>query len=150
MSCSSRYLAGLALLAIGCAVGCARKQAGGPPEDQAIKKGITAIVVGPKACDLNYPKVQISKVDGEVAFWVAKRKTDKLRIEFTEELFVDMDHLANGRWAPKGCDGKTRACYSGDIKDSTAPGSTEHKYWQILIDEKNNEDPCDGHMIINP
>ena len=52
MSLSSRYLAGLALLAIGCAVGCARKENGGS-ETHGIKKGITAIVVGPKSCDLN-------------------------------------------------------------------------------------------------
>ena len=85
-----------------------------------------------------------------MAIWVAKKKTDKLRIEFDQELFVGMKQQANGRWAPKDCDGTSRVCYSGDIKDSTEPGTTEHKYWQILIDEKNNEDPCDGHMIINP
>ena len=64
-----------------------------------IQKGISAIVVGPGACKLNYPKVQISKADGEVAIWVAKKKTDKLRIEFDDEVFKEMDKI-NGKWRP--------------------------------------------------
>jgi len=149
MSCSSRYLSGLAILVIGCAIGCAKKQGGDTSETPTIKKGIVANVVGPKACDLKYPKVQISKVDGEVAIWAAKKKTDKVRIEFDKELFVGMQQQGNGRWVPKDC-GTSRVCYSGEIKDTTEPSTTEYKYWQILIDEANNEDPCDGHMIINP
>jgi hypothetical protein len=124
--------------------------ASGPPPPPPVAKGILAIVVGPKACQLNYPKVQISKVDGEVAIWVARRKTDKLRIEFENEVFEGMMRQANGRWVPAGC-GTSRVCYSGNIKDTTTPSPTvEYKYWQILIDTAGKEDPCDGHMIINP
>jgi len=149
MSRSSRYLPGIALLAIGCAVGCAKKEAGGSPEILAIKKGIVANVVGPKACDLKYPKVQISKADGEVGIWAAKKKTDKVRIEYEQEIFDGMTQ-SGSRWVPKDC-GTSRICYSGNIKSTVTPSPTvEYKYWQILIHEDGTEDPCDGHMIINP
>ena len=145
---SSRYLTGLALLVIGCAIGCAKKEAGGSPEIVAVKKGIVANVVGPKACDLKYPKVQISKADGEVAIWVAKKKTDKVRIEFDEELFVGMQQQSNGKWVPKDC-GTSRVCYSGEIK-ADRPARRNTSTGRFSSTQANNEDPCDGHMIINP
>ncbi len=150
MSRSSRYLPWLALLAIGCAIGCATKQTGGSPETDAVKKGIVAILVGPKACDLKYPKVQISKADGEVAIWVAKKKTDKVRIEFEKEIFEGMTPSPEGgRWVPKDCG--TRICYSGEIKETTIPSPTvDYKYWQVLIHADGTEELCDGHMIVNP
>ena len=148
MPTSTRYLTVLALLAIGCVLACKKRDAATSTEPLNIKKGITAIVVGPKSCDLNYPNVQISKIDGEVAIWVAKNKTAKLRIEFDEEIFEGMDNI-NGKWIPKDC-GQSRICYSGDVKPSVVPSEREYKYGQVLIDQNNNEDSCDGRMIINP
>ena len=148
MPTSSRYLTGLALLIVGCAVGCGRKNAGEPTDaDHTYKKGIRAIVVGPKPDQLNYPNVQIAKSDDEVAFWIAKKKTDNLRIEFDAEIFEGMTQV-NGKWVPKDC-GTSRICYSGNIKDSVVPSDHEYKYGQVLID-KDGEHSADGHMIINP
>jgi hypothetical protein len=151
MSRSSRCLSGLAFLAIGCAIGCTKKEAAVSPELHPIPKGIFAIIVGPKPDDLSHKKVQISKLDAEVVFWVAKKKTDTLRIEFEEELFEGMtEQQSNGRWVPKDC-GMSRACYSGDIKDTTIPSPTvEHVYWQVLTDRNSQEHPADGMIIINP
>ena len=147
MPTPSRYLTSLALLVIGCSVGCGTKNTG--ESMGGIKKGISAIVVGPKACDLNYPKVQISKSDSEVAIWVAKKKSSKLRIEFDDEVFEGMTKNAEGKWIPKDC-GTSRICYSGNINANVAPSNHEYKYGQVLIDENDHEDPCDGRMIINP
>jgi len=150
MSRSSRCLSGLAFLAIGCAIGCTKKEAAVSPELHPIPKGIFAIVVGPQPDQLNYPKVQISKGDGEVAFWVARKKTDKLRIEFDDEVFEGMTKLGNGKFAPKDC-GESRACYSGNIREATLPKPDPgYKYGQILIDENRQERSADGMIIINP
>ena len=148
MRTSSRYLTVLAMLAIGCAFGC-KKNDGGSMGTDRIKKGISAVVVGPKACDLNYPKVQISKTDNEVTIWVAKKKTDKLRIEFDAEIFDGMTNV-DGKWIPKDC-GTSRICYSGSIKDSVVPSDHEYKYGQTFLDENGSVlETCDGRMIINP
>jgi hypothetical protein len=147
MRTPSRYLTVLVMLVIGCAFGCKKKGSNTSGEPDRIKKGISAIVVGPGPCDLNYPNVQISKTDSEVAIWVARKKTDKLRIEFDTEVFEEMTNV-NGKWIPKDC-GTSRICYSGNIKDTVVPSEHEYKYGQVLIRD-NNEESCDGRMIINP
>jgi hypothetical protein len=102
-------------------------------------KGIRAIVVGPRPDQLNYKDLKISKGDGDVIFWVAKTKTDKLRIEFDEEIFDDMTQ-SGAKWV---VDCKNRSCYSHDVKaDFVYKEGT-----QILIDAAG-EHPYDGHIII--
>lgn len=112
-------------------------------------KGIRAVLVGPGPEQLNYPKLKISKGGGEVVVWVAKTKTDKVRIEFQNEIFEGMTQLPNGRWRPKDCGG-ARVCYSGEIKDGTEYSRDGYKYWQILIDSSNVEHSADGRIIIDP
>ena len=117
---------------------------------ETIKKGITAVVVGPNPDQLNYPDLEISKRDDEVTLWVAKKKTDRLRIEFEDEIFEGMTPQKNRRWVPAG-GGTSRVCYSGEIKETiTADPTKLYKYWQILIDKNNNEREADGRIIINP
>ncbi len=137
------FLSLLAGILIGIAV-----HASGYLEGLFTPKGIRAIVVGPTPDKLNYPKVKISKGAAEVALWVAKTRTDTLRIEFEDDVFEGMVQQANKRWVPAGC-GTSRTCYSGNIKAGTPyipdPG---YKYWQVLIDAQG-EHPADGHIIID-
>lgn len=107
-------------------------------------KGIKAIVVGPKAKDLTIPRLNMSRGDHDVAFWVSKDKAKKLYIEFTEEVFENMQRQSNGRYRVQ-CNG--RHCYSDEIKEGTP--YTEYKYWQILDTGTPPPDEADGIIIID-
>lgn len=117
-------------------------------EDIFTPKGIRAIVVGPKPDQLNYPKLSMSKGAADIAVWVAKTKTDKVRIEFKDEIFKDMTPLANGRYLV--LPGTTRVCVSGEIKPGVSYNEEGYKYWQILVDKDGSPHEADGHIIIKP
>jgi hypothetical protein len=109
-------------------------------------KGVRAIVVGPTPGDLTAPKLKLSKKEAHVVFWVAKAPTDKLSIQFRDQIFANMTHLANGRYqvqCPAG-----RWCYSDEILP-TASYDVDYKYWQILTDASGPHE-ADGHIIIKP
>lgn len=109
-------------------------------------KGTYAIVVGPNPDQLNHSKVKLSKTDADIVMWVAKTKTDKIRIEFDQEVFDDMDKLSNGHFAIRPS-GTSRVCVSGEIKSGA--DYKEYKYTQVLIDQHGQEHPFDGRIIIN-
>jgi hypothetical protein len=140
---SSRVLPVILSLVVGFAVGwLIRSQVGLPP---AAKKGTSAIVVGPKAKDLTIPELHLSRSNQDVAFWVSKDKAKKLYIEFTEELFENMQRQPNNRFR---VDCKGRHCYSDEIKEGAA--YKNYKYWQILDDGSGHPDEADGMIIIDP
>lgn len=106
-------------------------------------KGIKAIVVGPSAATLNYPRVALSKEKGDIAFWASNGKNRNLKIEFEQEIFAGM--TKEGNRYRVNCAGRT--CSSGEIREGTPYGS--YKYWQILEDPNGeNRDEKDGWIII--
>ena len=109
-------------------------------------KGVRAIVVGPRPGDLTIPKLKLSRKESHVVFWVAKTSTDKLSIEFKDEIFANMKQLANGRYQVQ-CQ-NNRWCYSDEIRKE-AQYDVEYKYWQVLIDSVGRHE-ADGHIIIKP
>jgi hypothetical protein len=145
---SSRVLPVLVALVVGVLGGwlLARTLLPPPPPTEAIPKGTSVILVGPKASDLTIPKVKIGKMDGDVLFWVAKKKSKQLWIELDDDLF---ENTIPGKYARYRVQCQGRWCFSGEIKSNAPEKPDGSKYLQVLI-EGGIEEKADGWIIINP
>jgi hypothetical protein len=138
---TSRFLAAVVVLLVGVAIG-ATLAARGAFDKLFTPSGVRAVVVGPDPARLSIGKLRISKDRADVVFWAARRKDDRLFIEFEDEVFEGMEAQANGRYRVQ-CAGRT--CYSREIKGAYG----DFKYWQILIGPDGTPREADGRIIID-
>lgn len=137
----SRSLAAIVFLVAGVAIG-GILAVRGVFDKLFTPSGVRAIIVGPDPSKLSIGKLRISKEKADVVFWAARRKDDRLFIEFEDEVFEGMEAQANGRYRVQ-CAGRT--CYSREIKGAYG----DFKYWQILIGPDGTPREADGRIIID-
>lgn len=135
----------LAGLLVGVAVGWMVTRMG-PAPAQGLAGGARIIVVGPTAADVHPPRVNLSKGNHHVLFWIGTHRDRELVIESEEQIFEGQTQQANGRWAMT-C--MRRMCYSDEIRDAVQPGATEYKYWQLFKENGQTVDEADGWIIID-
>ena len=143
---SPRFSRWAPLLIVGLAFGDLACNKGVDSSHPPFPKGTSVIVVGPNPDQLTIPKLGLSKNNADVTFWVAKKKSDKLYIEFDKQVFADMQPQPNGRYRVECPD--SRWCFSREIV--VAPGTEEYKYWQVLVGPDGASREADGRIIIDP